>query len=103
MAVGQRFELWDLLQSTVFKTAAFDHSATPPEDADYTWEKAWYKSKPMFLVKFTALLVRLPFRFLWCLWLPSHCEDRWQDGPGFGVYARSLRVQMYPARGPFER
>ena len=37
MAVGQGFEPWDLLQSTVFKTAAFDHSATPPErDANYT-------------------------------------------------------------------
>ena len=32
VAVGQGFEPWDLLQSTVFKTAAFDHSATPPEE-----------------------------------------------------------------------
>ncbi len=31
MAVGQGFEPWELLHSTVFKTAAFDHSATPPE------------------------------------------------------------------------
>ena len=31
MAVGQRFELWEPRGSTVFKTAAFDHSATPPE------------------------------------------------------------------------
>ena len=30
MAVGQGFEPWDLLQSMVFKTTAFDHSATPP-------------------------------------------------------------------------
>lgn len=33
MAVGQGFEPWELLHSTVFKTAAFDHSATPPEEA----------------------------------------------------------------------
>ena len=32
MAVGQGFEPWELLHSTVFKTAAFDHSATPPEE-----------------------------------------------------------------------
>ncbi len=31
MAVGQGFEPWELLHSTVFKTAAFGHSATPPE------------------------------------------------------------------------
>lgn len=31
MAVGQGFEPWELLHSTVFKTAAFDHSATPPK------------------------------------------------------------------------
>lgn len=36
MAVGQGFEPWELLHSTVFKTAAFDHSATPPEGCDYT-------------------------------------------------------------------
>src|SRR5450830_265641 len=30
MAEAQRFELWDLLQSAVFKTAALNHSATPP-------------------------------------------------------------------------
>ena len=31
MAVGQGFEPWEPHDSTVFKTAAFDHSATPPE------------------------------------------------------------------------
>ncbi len=37
MAVGQGFEPWELLHSTVFKTAAFGRSATPPErGADYT-------------------------------------------------------------------
>lgn len=30
LAEAQRFELWDLLQSAVFKTAALNHSATPP-------------------------------------------------------------------------
>ena len=35
MAVGQGFEPWDLLQSTVFKTAAFDHSATPPKKLNH--------------------------------------------------------------------
>jgi hypothetical protein len=31
MAEAQRFELWDLLQSAVFKTAALNHSATLPQ------------------------------------------------------------------------
>ncbi len=31
MAVGQGFEPREDLSSTVFKTAAFDHSASPPE------------------------------------------------------------------------
>lgn len=33
MVVGQGFEPWELLHSTVFKTAAFGHSATPPEES----------------------------------------------------------------------
>ena len=31
MAEGQGFEPWEPRGSTVFKTAAFDHSATPPK------------------------------------------------------------------------
>ena len=31
MAEGQGFEPWDALTSPVFKTGAFDHSATPPD------------------------------------------------------------------------
>ena len=31
MAEGQGFEPWDGRPSPVFKTGAFDHSATPPE------------------------------------------------------------------------
>lgn len=34
MAVGQGFEPREPRGSTVFKTAAFDHSASPPENAD---------------------------------------------------------------------
>ena len=30
MAEGQGFEPWEPLDSPVFKTGAFDHSATPP-------------------------------------------------------------------------
>ncbi len=30
MAEEQRFELWNGFPSTVFKTVAFSHSATPP-------------------------------------------------------------------------
>ena len=30
VAEGERFELSELLHSPVFKTGAFDHSATPP-------------------------------------------------------------------------
>lgn len=30
MAEAQRFELWGLLHPAVFKTAALNHSATPP-------------------------------------------------------------------------
>jgi hypothetical protein len=30
MAEGQGFEPWEPLDSSVFKTGAFDHSATPP-------------------------------------------------------------------------
>ena len=30
MAEGQGFEPWEVLPSLVFKTSAFDHSATPP-------------------------------------------------------------------------
>ena len=33
MAVGQGFEPWEGLTSLVFKTSAFDHSATPPTEA----------------------------------------------------------------------
>ena len=31
MAEGQGFEPWDELPSLVFKTSAFDRSATPPD------------------------------------------------------------------------
>lgn len=31
MAEEQRFELWDGFPSTVFKTVALSHSATPPQ------------------------------------------------------------------------
>ncbi len=31
MAEEQRFELWNGFPSTVFKTVAFSHSATPPQ------------------------------------------------------------------------
>ena len=31
LAEGQGFEPWEVLPSLVFKTSAFDHSATPPE------------------------------------------------------------------------
>ncbi len=31
MAEGQGFEPWEPLDSSVFKTGAFDHSATPPK------------------------------------------------------------------------
>lgn len=31
LAEGQGFEPWDALTSPVFKTGAFNHSATPPE------------------------------------------------------------------------
>ncbi len=49
MAVGQGFEPWDLLQSTVFKTAAFDHSATPPDcPAHYTDVVVGYKGVDNF-------------------------------------------------------
>ena len=33
VAEGQRFELWEACTSLVFKTSAFDHSATPPGSA----------------------------------------------------------------------
>ena len=33
MAERQGFEPWEALTSTVFKTAAFDHSATSPHSA----------------------------------------------------------------------
>ena len=34
MAEGQGFEPWEVLPSLVFKTSAFDHSATPPRVPD---------------------------------------------------------------------
>ena len=34
MAVGQGFEPWEGLTSLVFKTSAFDHSATPPTGSE---------------------------------------------------------------------
>ena len=43
MAEGQGFEPWEALTSPVFKTGAFNHSATPPEWRDYTGESAPYK------------------------------------------------------------
>jgi hypothetical protein len=36
MAEGQGFEPWDALTSPVFKTGAFNRSATPPKGWDYT-------------------------------------------------------------------
>ena len=36
MAVGQGFDPREDLSSTVFKTAAFDHSASPPENFDFS-------------------------------------------------------------------
>ena len=33
MAEGQGFEPWEVLPSLVFKTSAFDRSATPPKGA----------------------------------------------------------------------
>ena len=38
MAVGQGFEPREPLGSTVFKTAAFDHSASPPKPVSATAE-----------------------------------------------------------------
>ncbi len=56
MAVGQGFEPWDLLQSTVFKTAAFDHSATPPIcPAHYTGRISRYKGTDNFFKQFNEL------------------------------------------------
>lgn len=56
MAVGQGFEPWDLLQSTVFKTAAFDHSATPPNcAAHYTGLFCVYKCAANFFSNFKGL------------------------------------------------
>lgn len=49
MAVGQGFEPWELLHSTVFKTAAFDHSATPPEEPHYTDEEHFRKCSSTIL------------------------------------------------------
>lgn len=49
MAVGQGFEPWELLHSTVFKTAAFDHSATPPERSElYRGLTSRQPAKPLF-------------------------------------------------------
>ena len=56
MAVGQGFEPWDLLQSTVFKTAAFDHSATPPIcPAHYTDTMLRHKCADNFFKQFNEL------------------------------------------------
>lgn len=51
MAVGQGFEPWELLHSTVFKTAAFDHSATPPDLRSelYRGLAPGQASEPLFL------------------------------------------------------
>ncbi len=54
LAVGQGFEPREPLGSTVFKTAAFDHSASPPKlleerrsskDRDYTEIRVRYKTQ----------------------------------------------------------
>ena len=38
MAEGQGFEPWEPLDSSVFKTGAFDHSAIPPQCQSFYWE-----------------------------------------------------------------
>ena len=38
VAEGQGFEPWEALTSLVFKTSAFVHSATPPEDVCFAVE-----------------------------------------------------------------
>lgn len=63
MAVGQGFEPWELLHSTVFKTAAFDHSATPPEGLRlYIAALPRQYRNPLFFIKFVRfvrIMVRL--------------------------------------------
>lgn len=62
MAVGQGFEPWELLHSTVFKTAAFDHSATPPEEpALYMYSRERQLAKPLFFQQNQALPCAWPF------------------------------------------
>ena len=54
MAEGQGFEPWEPLDSSVFKTGAFDHSATPPK---------LYRGLPRQGVsKFTLLWVYCPLK-----------------------------------------
>ena len=41
MAVGQGFEPREVLTSTVFKTAALDRSASPPQNCFYILHGMW--------------------------------------------------------------
>ena len=45
VAVGQGFEPREPLGSTVFKTAAFDHSASPPTSPALGWRRAHYSCR----------------------------------------------------------
>ena len=45
LAVGQGFEPREPLGSTVFKTAAFDHSASPPDVPALGWTRAHYSGR----------------------------------------------------------
>ena len=56
MAVGQGFEPREPLGSTVFKTAAFDHSASPPKPVSTPSKEAPHYSD-------ASLTIKLPVRY----------------------------------------
>lgn len=77
MAVGQGFEPWELLHSTVFKTAAFDHSATPPEEAQII--HGFAPGTTHFAKKISQWLYRPQIvRFVSAQ--SRYCADHLQDG-----------------------
>ena len=89
MAVGQGFEPREPLGSTVFKTAAFDHSASPPENCDLKnpacAKQARLYSDALLRQGLSSLCSRLLYR------LRLRGAARVIDSPGHDSVARHSR------------
>lgn len=68
MAEGQGFEPWVPFGTLVFKTSAFDHSATPPKEAELYRHIDARQGLP---AQFFSLLLVFSFRWCFCFAGPA--------------------------------